>query len=111
MSSLTIAGAVFAASLVDFGGTCSKGGHVMVALGVAGVNLFFAVTCFLFSEASLFLTLGLVPGTGSLNCLASAGIIGPILFSTSRKVFIFLTMFGCGWRLGVHGTYLTSWVV
>ena len=67
----------------------------MVALGVAGLNLFFGVTLFLFSEASPLLTLGLVSGSGSLNWLASAGIIGPILFSTSRKVFIFLTMFGC----------------
>ena len=83
----------------------------MVALGVAGLNLFFGVTLFLFSEASLFLTLGLVSGSGSLNWLASAGIIGPILFSTSRKVFIFLIMFGCGQRLGVHGMHLTSWVI
>ena len=85
-----------AASLVGFGGACSKGGHVTVALGVAGLNLFFGITLFLFSAPSLFLTLGLVSGSGSLNWLAGAGIIGPILFSSSKNAFIFLTMFGCG---------------
>ena len=90
VSSLSITGAdAVAASLVGFGGACSKGRHVVVAVGVAGINLFFGVTLFLFSAVSLFLTLGLVSGSGGINWLAGAGIIGPILFSTSRKVFIF----------------------
>ena len=46
--------------------------------------------------------LGLVSGSGGLNWLAGAGIIGPILFSTSRNVFIFLTMFGCRQSFVVH---------
>ena len=112
VSSLTIAGVdAAAASLVGFGGACSKGGCVAGALGVAGPNHFFGVTLFLFSVASLFLTLGLVSGSGDLNWLASAGIIGPILFSTSRKVFIFLTMFGCRQSFVVHGMHPISWVI
>ena len=81
------------------------------AFGVASLNLLFGVTLFLFLVASPFLTLGFVSGSGSLYWLAGAGIIDPILFSTSRKVFIFLIMFGCGWRLGVHSMHLTSCVI
>ena len=55
----------------------------MVILGVAGLNFFLGVALFLFSVMSLFLTLGLVSGSGGLNWLTGAGIIGPILFSTS----------------------------
>ena len=43
--------------------------------------------------------------------MAGAEIIGPILFSTSRKVLIFLTIFGCRQRLGVHGMHVTSCVI
>ena len=112
VSSLTIAGAgAVAASLVGFGRACGKGRHVTVPLGVAGLNLFFGVTLLLFSTASLFLTLALVSGSDGLNWLAGAGIIGPILFSTSQKVFIILTMFGCGQSFVVHGMHLTSWVI
>ena len=97
VSCLIIAGAdAAAASLVGFGGACGKGRHIAVAFGVAGLNLFFGVTLFLFSVASLFLTLGFISGSGGLNWLTSAGIIGPILYSTSRKVLIFLIMFGAG---------------
>ena len=60
----------------------------MVALGVAGLNLFLD-EALLFSVESPFLMLGLVSGSGGLNWLTGAGIIGPILFSTSKKVFIF----------------------
>ena len=45
---------------------------------------------------SFFLMLGLVSGSGGLNWWVGAGIIGPILFSTSKKVFIFLIIVGCG---------------
>ena len=109
-SSLTITGADDAL-LVGFGGACSKGGHVMVALGVAGLNFFLGVALFLFPMESPFLTLGLVSGSWGLNWLTNNGIIDPILFSTSRKVFIFLTMVGCGWSFVVHGMHLISWVV
>ena len=84
------------ALLLDFAGASNKGGHIMVILGVAGLNLFLGVALFLFSVMSFFLTLGLVSGNGCLNWLAGAGIISPILFSTSRKVFIFLIIVGCG---------------
>ena len=88
VSSLTFTG-VDDALLLGFGGACSKGGHIMATLGVADLNFFFGVALFLFSVVSLFLKLGLVSGSGGLNWLTGAGIIGPILFSTSRKVFIF----------------------
>ena len=97
--------------LVGFGGACSKGGHIEVALGVAGLNFFLGVVLFLFSVESLFLILGLVSESGGLNWLPVAGIIGPILFSSSRKVFIFLTMVRCGQSLVVQGMHLISWVV
>ena len=90
---------------------CSKGGHFTVALGVADLNFFLGVALFLFSVESPFLILGLVSGSGGLNWLTSAGIIGPILFSTARKVFIFLTMLGCRWSLVVQGIHLISWVI
>ena len=83
----------------------------MVVLGVAGLNFFLGVALFLFSVMSLFLTLGLVSGGGGLNWLAGAGIIGPILFSTSRKVFIFLAMVGCRQSFVLQGVHLISWVV
>ena len=111
MSCLTVVGADAAAALLlGFGGACGKGKCIAVAFGVAGLNLLLGVIV-LFLVALPFLTLGLVSGSGRLYWLASAGIICPILFSTSRKVFIFLIMFGCGWRLGVHGTHLTSCVI
>ena len=79
---------------------------------MAGLNFFLGVALILFSVVSLFLILGLVSGSGGLNWLTGAGIIGPILFSTSRKVFIFLTMVGVQaefqWSKVVH---LISWVV
>ena len=96
---------------LGFGGACSKGGHIMVALGVAGLNFFLGVALFLFSVVSPFLILGLVSGSGDLNWLTGAAILGPILFSTSRKVFIFLTMVGCRQSFVVHGVHLISWVV
>ena len=98
------------ALLLGFGGACGKGGHIAAALGVAGLNFFLGAALFLFSVVSHFLKLGLVSGSGGLNCLTSAGIIGPILFSTSRKVFIFLTMSGCRWSFMVQGMHLISWV-
>ena len=110
VSSLTVTGADDAL-LVGFGGACSKGGHIAVAMGVAGLNFFLCVALFLFSVESPFLTLGLVSGSGCLNWLTSAGIIGPILFSTSRKVFIFLTMVGCGQSFMAQGMHLNSWVL
>ena len=60
---------------------------------------------------SPFLILGLVSGSGGLNWLTSAEIIGPILFSTSKKAFIFLTMLGYRQSLVVQGMHLISWVV
>ena len=112
VSYLTVAGAdAVAASLVGFGGACGKGQCVTVAFVVAGLNLFFDVILFLFSVASPFLTLGFVLGSGSLNWLAGAGIIGPILFSTSRKVLIFLIMFRCRQSFVVHSMHLISCVI
>ena len=99
------------ALLLGFGGASSKGGCVTVILGVAGLNFFLGVTLFLFSVMSLFLTLGLVSGSGGLNWLTGAGIIGPILFSTSRKVFISLTIVECGQTFMLQGVHLISWVV
>ena len=98
-----------AASLAGFGGACGKGRHI--AFGVVHLNLFFGVTFFLFLVASPFLTMGFISGSSSLYWLASAVIIGPILFSNSRKVFIFLIMFACRHRLDVHGMHLTSCVI
>ena len=95
VSSLTVTGGDDAL-LLGFGGACSKGGHIVTTLGVAGLNFFLDVPLFLFSVMSLFLKLGLVSGSGGLNWLTGARIIGPILFSTSRKVFIFLMMGGMG---------------
>ena len=110
VSSLTVTGADDAL-LVGFGGACAKGGHFAVALGVAGLNFFLGVALFLFSVESPFLILGLDYGSGGLNWLTSAGIIGPILFSTSRKVFIFLTVVGYGQSFIIQGVHLISWVV
>ena len=92
-------------------GVYGKGEHVAVAFGVAGLNLLIGVIVLLFLVALPFLTLGFISGSGGLYWLASPGVIGPILFSTSRKVFIFLIMFGCGQRLGVHSMHLTSCVI
>ena len=89
----------------------TKGGHTMVTLGVADLNLFLGETLLLFSGESFFLMLGLVSGIRGPNWLTGAGIIGPILFSTSKKVFIFLMMLGCGQSLVVQGTQLISWVI
>ena len=83
----------------------------MVAFGVAGLNLFLGVALFLFSVESIFLMSGFVSGIGGLNWLTGAGITGPILFSTSKKVFIFLIKLGCGQSLVVQGMHLISWVV
>ena len=111
VSSLTVTGADDAL-LVGFGVACSKGGHHCSSSGGGWPELFLGhVALFLFSVESPFLTLGLVSGSGGLNWLTSAGIIGPILFSTSRKVFIFLTMVGCRQSLVVQGMHLISWVV
>ena len=84
------------ALLLGFGGAPSKGECIAVILGVAGLNFFFGVALFLFSVMSFFLMLGLVSGSGGLNWLAVTGIISPILFSTSKKVLIFLIIVGCG---------------
>ena len=124
VSSLTVS--VSSAPLVGFGAVCRKKGHAVVALGVAtvcdkgghttvalwvaGLNLFFGEDLLLVYVESPFLMLGLVSGSGGLNWLTSAGIIGPILFSTSKKVFIFLMMLGCGQSLVVQGMHLISWV-
>ena len=64
VSSLTVTGAD-GAPLVGFGAVCDKGGHVAVALGVAGLNFFLGVALFLFSVESLFLMLGFVSGIGA----------------------------------------------
>ena len=115
------------APLVDFGAVCKKGGnavvalgvavvcgeggHTTVALGVAGLSLFLGVALLLFSVESPLLILGLVSGSGGLNWLSGVGIIGHILFSTSKKVFIFLMMLGCRWSLVVQDMHLISWVL
>ena len=82
---------------------CGKGGCTMVALGVAALNLFLGVAL-LFSVESPFLMLGLVSGKGGLNWADQCWDYGPILFSTSKKVFIFLIMLGCRQSLVVQGT-------
>ena len=74
-------------------------------------KFFLGKALFLFSVVSPFLILGLVSGSGGLNWLTGAGIIGPFLFCTSRKVFIFLKMVGCGQSFVVHGMHLISLVV
>ena len=79
-------------SFLGFGGASGKGRCTAVGLGVAGLN-FLGVAVFLFSVALSFLMLGLIFGSGDLNCLMGTGI-GPILPSTSKKVFIFLIIMG-----------------
>ena len=82
---------------LGFGGASGKGVHTAVGLGVAGLNFFLSVALFLFSVTSFFLTFGLVSGSGGLNYLLGVGTgTGPILPSTSRKVFIFFMTVGCG---------------
>ena len=81
---------------LGFGGASGRGGHAVVGWGVAGLNFYLGVDLFLFSVASFFLTFRLVSGTGGLDWLPDAGTeIGPILPSTSRKVFIFFMIVGC----------------
>ena len=63
---------------------------------------------FFFLLALSFLMLGLVSGSGGLNWLMG---IGPIFPSTSKKVFIFLTIVGWGQSLVFHGVLLITWVV
>ena len=75
---------------LGLGGASGKGGHVVVGLGVAVLNLL-GVALFLFSMALSFLMLGVVSGSGSLNLLTG---IRPIFPSTSKKVFIFLMIVG-----------------
>ena len=53
-------------SVLGLGGASGKGGHMVVGLGVAGLNLLGAAF-FLFSMALSFLMLGLVSGNGGLN--------------------------------------------
>ena len=96
------------ALLLGFGGASGKGGHVAVILGVAGLNFFLGVALFLSSVMSFILTLGLVSESGGLNWLVGTGIIGPILFSTSRQVLIFLIIVGCGWSLVLQGAHLVG---
>ena len=82
---------------MGFGGATGKGWHTVVGLGVAGLNFLLGVALFLFSATSLFLTFGLVSGSGGLNWLLGTGTgIGPILPSTSRNVFIYFMI--VGWR-------------
>ena len=82
---------------LGFGGASGKGGHAVVILGVAGLNFFLGIAFFLYSVTSFFQTFGLVSGSGGLNWLPGTGTgIGPFLPSTSRKVFIFLMIVGCG---------------
>ena len=88
-----------------------EGGHVAVVLWVAGLNLFLGVALFFFSAMSFFLMLGLVSGSGGLNWLAGAGIIGPILFSTSKKVLIFLIIVGCRQSPMPQGLHLINWAI
>ena len=109
MSPLTCTDGVL---FLGFGGASIKGGHVVVILEVAGLNFFLVVALILFSVVSFFLTLGLVSGSGGLNWLPGTGTgICPILFSTSRKVFIFLMILGCGQSLVLQGVHLINWVV
>ena len=86
---------------------------VAVTLGATGLNFLFGVIVFLFSTLSVLQIFGLVSGSGGLNWLfgMDVGMDGPILFSTSKKVFIFLMMLGCGCMLFVHGTHLVNCVV
>ena len=53
-------------SILGLGGASGKGGHAVVGLGAAGLNLLGAAL-FLFSMALSFLMLGLVSGGGGLN--------------------------------------------
>ena len=54
----------------------------------------------------------LVSGSPDLNWLPGTGIgSGPMLPSTSRKVFIFFMIVGCGQSLMLQGVHLISWVV
>ena len=99
------------ALLLGFGGASSKGGCIAVIFGVAGLNFFLGVALFLFFAMSFFLTLGLVSGSEGLNWLAGAGIICPILFSSSKKVLIFLIIVGCRQSLILQGVHLINWVV
>ena len=79
---------------------------VVVGLGaVLGLNLLGAAL-FLFSAVLSFLILRLVSGSGGLNWLAG---IGPILPSTSRKVFIFLIIVQWEQSLVFHGVHLINW--
>ena len=81
---------------LGFGEASGKGGCTVVGLGGGGLNFFLGVALFLFSVTLFFLTLGLVSVSGGLNWLLGTGTgIGPILPSTSRKVFIFFMIVGC----------------
>ena len=97
---------------LGFGGASGKEGHAAVGLGVAYLNFFLGVTLLLFSGTSLFLTFGLVSGSGGLNWVPGAGTgIGPILPSISRNVFIFFMIMGCRQSLMLQGVHLISWVM
>ena len=97
------------ASFLGFGVASGKIGCPVVGLGVTGLN-FWGVAVFLFSVTLSFLMLGLVSGSGGLNWLLGVGI-GPILPSTSRKVFIFLMIVGCRWSLVLQDVHLINCVV
>ena len=69
--------------------------------------------CFPLFYIVIFAKIGLVSGSRGLNWLLGVGIgiVGPILFSTSKKVLIFLVIVRCGQIFMVHGTHLVTWVV
>ena len=94
MLSQTGTGQLSGTSFLGVGGASGKGGCIAVGLGTTGLNVL-GTALFLFSAALSFLMLGLVLGSGGLNWLAGAWV-GPILPSTSRKVFISLMIVGWG---------------
>ena len=104
---LKVEGWLSGTSFLGLGGASGKGRHVVVGLGVAGLNLL-GTALFLFSAAFSYLMLGLVSGSGGLNWLMGAG---PIFPSTSKKVFIFLMIVGWGQSLVLQGVHLISCVV
>ena len=74
---------------LGFGGASGKGVCTVVGLGVAGLN-FLGVGSLSLSCNIVLPYIGIVSGSGGLSWLTGTGTgIGPILPSTSRKVFIF----------------------
>ena len=109
MSSLTgTDGALFLGS----GGASGKGGHVAVILGVAGLNFFLGVALFLFSVVSFFSDIGISFWEWRSELVTWCWDWNQShLISTSRKVFIFLMIVGCGESLMFQGLHLISWVI